>query len=82
MLRRLLETNFDMLCSSLDVLYDNMGLGCIRIYQDFIWTSSSGNENMELWLCAEIVCLSACVIVCFGVIVRWDSYAFPPNCLL
>ena len=46
-LRRFLETNFDMLCLSLDVLYGNMGLDCIRIcldfYLDFIkWEWKSG----------------------------------------
>ena len=48
-LSRLLVANFDMLCSSFDVLYDDMGLDCIRMcldfYLDFIkWEWKSGIE--------------------------------------
>ena len=76
-----METNFDILCSSLDVLGGNMGLDCIRIYQDFIWTSSSGNGKLRWCLCACVYDLSACMIcVLWGVL--GDMILMVSACLL
>ena len=66
-LRRLLEASFYMLCSSLDVLYGNMGLDCIRICLDFYLDIISGTQKYgDVFGCCELCDWNACVLVCLA----------------